>query len=68
MYTDGITEAANPADEEYGDVRLEAYIRSRSHETGRQLIDGIVEDVLRFCDTVRPHDDMTLMCLSRDGL
>jgi hypothetical protein len=27
-----------------------------------------VEDVLRFCDTARPHDDMTLMCLSRDGL
>ena len=68
MYTDGITEATNPADEEYGDVRLEAYVRSRSRETGRQLIDGIVEDVLRFCDTARPHDDMTLMCLSRDGL
>ncbi len=68
MYTDGITEATNPGDEEYGDVRLEVYVRSRSHETGRQLIDGIVEDVLRFCDTARPHDDMTLMCLSRDGL
>jgi sigma-B regulation protein RsbU (phosphoserine phosphatase) len=65
MYTDGVTEAANPADEEYGDVRLEAYIRDRSREPGRQLIDGIVADVLRFCGTSRPHDDMTLMCLGR---
>lgn len=68
MYTDGITEATNPADEEYGDVRLEAYLRERSREPGRQLIDGIVDDVLRFCDTARPHDDMTLMCLGRNEL
>jgi sigma-B regulation protein RsbU (phosphoserine phosphatase) len=64
-YTDGITEAANPADEEYGDVRLEAYLRSGGSQPGRALIDGIVADVLRFCGTSRPHDDMTLMCLSR---
>jgi len=65
MYTDGITEASNPADEEYDDVRLEAYLRSGGSLAGRALIDGIVADVLRFCGTARPHDDMTLMCLSR---
>ncbi len=65
MYTDGVTEATNPADEEYGDVRLEAYVRSRVREPGRQLIDGILDDVLRFCGTARPHDDMTLMFLGR---
>jgi len=65
LYTDGVTEAANPADEEYGDVRLEGYVRDRRGEPGRQLLDGIVADVLRFCDAARPHDDMTLMCLDR---
>ncbi len=65
MYTDGVTEATNPADEEYGDVRLEAYVRSRVREPGRQLIDGILDDVLRFCGTARPHEDMTLMILGR---
>jgi sigma-B regulation protein RsbU (phosphoserine phosphatase) len=65
LYTDGVTEAANPAEEEYGDVRLEAYVRDRRSESGRQLLDGIVADVLRFCHTARPHDDMTLMCLDR---
>jgi len=65
LYTDGVTEAANPADEEYSDVRLEAYVRDRRGEPGRQLLDGIVADVLRFCGTARPHDDMTLMCLDR---
>jgi serine phosphatase RsbU (regulator of sigma subunit) len=37
----------------------------RSREPGHPLIDGIVDDVLRFCGTARPHDDMTLMCLGR---
>jgi serine phosphatase RsbU (regulator of sigma subunit) len=63
LYTDGVTEAANPSDEEYGEVRLESYIRERQREKGRVLLDGIVSDVLRFCGTSRPHDDMTLMCL-----
>ncbi len=68
LYTDGITEATSPADEEYGDVRLEAYLRAATAAdgiAGRALIDGITADVLRFCDGARPHDDMTLMCLSR---
>lgn len=65
LYTDGVTEAANPSDEEYGDGRLEAYVRDRGAEPGRQLLDGIVADVLRFCGVARPHDDMTLMCLDR---
>jgi sigma-B regulation protein RsbU (phosphoserine phosphatase) len=63
LYTDGVTEAANPSDEEYGEVRLEGYVRARQQEEGRSLLDGIVADVLRFCGTSRPHDDMTLMCL-----
>jgi len=25
----------------------------------------VVADVLRFCGSSRPHDDMTLMCLDR---
>jgi hypothetical protein len=65
LYTDGVTEAANPADEEYGDARLEAYVRDRRGEAGSSLLDGIVADVLRFCAGARPHDDMTLMCLDR---
>jgi len=63
LYTDGVTEATNPADEEYGEVRLEAYLRPRAQDPGRALIDGVVADVLRYCGHNRPHDDMTLMCV-----
>jgi hypothetical protein len=67
LYTDGVTEAANRRDEEYGEPRLETYLDAHRGEPGRQLIDGVVADVLRFCDTARPRDDMTLMCLGRGG-
>jgi len=65
LYTDGVTEATSPADEEYGEVRLETFLHSREQEPGRALLDGVVADVLRFCGSSRPHDDMTLMCLDR---
>lgn len=67
MYTDGITEASNPAEEEYGDGRLETFLRARLADEGRSLIDGILADVVQFCGTARPHDDMTLMWVGRES-
>jgi len=67
LYTDGVTEATNPADEEYGEQRLAAFLEARRDVPGRQLVDGIVTDVLRFCGSARPRDDMTLMSLVRVG-
>jgi len=32
------------------------------------LVDAVRADVLRFCRTVRPRDDMTLMVVGRIGL
>ena len=63
LYTDGVTEAENRRDQDYGEPRLGAYLEAHRGDPGRQLIDGVVADVLRFCDTARPRDDMTLMCV-----
>lgn len=65
LYTDGITEAFNARDEEYGEERLGAYLAVHREASHQELIDGIVADVLRFCGAVRPRDDMTLMALGR---
>jgi len=66
LYTDGVTEAFNSHEEEYGEQRLAAYLdrhRDRGHQ---ELIDGLVQDVLAFCGVARPWDDMTLMVLARE--
>ena len=65
LYTDGITEAANSRDEEYGEERVEAWLREHRGYDGRALIEGLIDDVVRFASPVRPRDDMTLMAVSR---
>jgi len=66
LYTDGITEAFNPREEEYGDARLEAVLERHRRSSEKELVEGLVEDVLSFCDSARPRDDMSLLILSRE--
>jgi sigma-B regulation protein RsbU (phosphoserine phosphatase) len=65
LYTDGVTEAANARDEEYGEARVLAWLREHRAYDGRALIEGLIDDVVRFASPVRPRDDMTLMAVSR---
>jgi len=65
LFTDGITEAFDPQDREYGEDRLEGYLLSHHHLRSPELIDAVREDVLAFCGSVRPHDDMTMMLVER---
>jgi serine phosphatase RsbU (regulator of sigma subunit) len=67
LYTDGITEAANTHDVEYGDERLAAFLQGRRGASQQELIDGVLADVLTFCGSVRPRDDMTLLVLTRSA-
>ena len=63
LYTDGVTEAESPKDEEFGEARLCAWLQANRDEPGRRLIDGVITEVLHHCGTARPRDDMTLMCI-----
>jgi sigma-B regulation protein RsbU (phosphoserine phosphatase) len=65
LYTDGITEAEDPADRQYGEARLAAWLQANREQPGRVLIDGVIAEVLEHCGNARPRDDMTLMCLER---
>ena len=63
LYTDGVTEAEDPKDREYGEARLAAWLQANRDQPGRRLIDGVIAEVLEHCGGVRPRDDMTLMCV-----
>ena len=65
LFTDGITEAFDPEDREYGEPRLESFLLSHHHLVSPGLIDAVREDVLAFCGPARPRDDMTLMLVER---
>ncbi len=61
MYTDGITEAENPAHELWGQERLETLLRTRRDHTPVQIVGRIVEEVLAFAKDCPQSDDMTLV-------
>jgi serine phosphatase RsbU (regulator of sigma subunit) len=65
LYTDGITEAENTSDKEYGEERLRTFLGAQRDAPSRTLIDGLIADVLHHCGPVRPRDDMTLLVLDR---
>jgi phosphoserine phosphatase RsbU/P len=60
LYSDGITEATNPMDEEYGPARLAAHVLS-----GGTCPEMLVEDVRAFANGAGLHDDATVIMLRR---
>jgi sigma-B regulation protein RsbU (phosphoserine phosphatase) len=62
-YTDGITEAINSKNEEYGDGRLLNFVKENRTLSPESLIEGIIEDVSAFQGTARQYDDITLFAL-----
>jgi len=65
VFTDGITEAMNEQQDEYGDERLEALIERNSTLTSRELVTKILSDVHNFASGVPQFDDITLMVIKR---
>jgi serine phosphatase RsbU (regulator of sigma subunit)/catechol 2,3-dioxygenase-like lactoylglutathione lyase family enzyme len=60
LYTDGITEACNDDDEEFGEARLVNALRRNSGQPPRELVDSVVREVRQFSPHEQ-HDDITLI-------
>ncbi len=60
VYTDGITEAFNDADEDYGEQRLIEVLERNRHRGPQEIVTAIVEDVRSFSPREQ-RDDITLI-------
>jgi serine phosphatase RsbU (regulator of sigma subunit) len=65
LYTDGITEASDPEDDEYGIERLEKVVVANRELPIEELADTIERDVESFTKGVPFADDRTLVILGR---
>jgi len=63
LYTDGITEAFNPANEAYGLERLVAEILAHRAGSSHTLVERICGSVTHFAGTAPQSDDITLTAL-----
>ena len=62
-YTDGVTEARNADDQEFGEENLQHIIDAMAHVPAQELSERIVESVREWCGDVPPHDDLTLVVM-----
>jgi serine phosphatase RsbU (regulator of sigma subunit) len=60
LYTDGVTESPNEADEEFGEHRLIDSLRRRDTDAPQSAIAGIVNEVREF-SPLEQFDDITLI-------
>jgi sigma-B regulation protein RsbU (phosphoserine phosphatase) len=62
-YTDGITEAMNFRDEEWGEDRMIAKAISCVHLSAQQILESLIEGADAFASGAPQHDDMTLVLM-----
>ena len=65
-YTDGISEALNLQDQEWGEERMVAAARAHLPENAGTILRHIVTEADRFAATAPQHDDMTLLLMKLD--
>ena len=61
LFTDGVSEAMNDADEEFDEARLIDAVRSGARMNANHLIDHIIGACDDFAAGAPQHDDMTLV-------
>lgn len=67
LYTDGVTEAMNPADKFFSDERLLKYVRVVGGETAEKIAGKIVTEVHAFAAGAPQSDDITMLALKYEG-
>jgi sigma-B regulation protein RsbU (phosphoserine phosphatase) len=66
LYTDGVTEALNGHEEEFGVERLEQIIRANIDRSADDTVGAIDVAIAAFVGDELPFDDLTLVILKRN--
>ncbi len=64
LYTDGVTEATDPAQQMYGEERLKAYLDAHHAENVKSLLQGLKADIDAFQGEADQFDDITMLILN----
>jgi len=65
MFTDGVTEAMNAQNEEFGEERLEDTLVEVTMHNCQQIVEAIKADVAAFVGDAEQSDDITVLALKR---
>ena len=65
LYSDGVTEAQDLAENEFGLDRLTACLRANRDLPAAQIVDSVFSEIEAFVGTAPQFDDITLMVMKR---
>ena len=63
IYTDGLNEAEDHTQEQYGDARLQQMLHQMKNHTAKQLIDTLSQMVASHRNGAIPNDDLTMLAI-----
>ncbi len=63
IYTDGLNEAENPQQQQFGDDHLLAILRDTQFDNAQHVIETLRSQVEAHRHGAEPNDDLTMMCL-----
>ena len=63
LYTDGLNEAEDTEQNQFGDERLLDIVRQTCSDSARQIVEVMTQNVERHRNGAEPNDDLTMLCL-----
>ena len=63
LYTDGLNEAEDTNQEQFGEERLLDILRQTHFKSAKQVIEVMTREVERHRNGAEPNDDLTMLCL-----
>ncbi|MEQ1885144.1 MAG: SpoIIE family protein phosphatase [Bryobacteraceae bacterium] len=61
LYSDGVTEAVNPKDEDFGEERLGNLVYAMKDRPAADIVDMVHAEVAKFTEGAPPADDITVV-------
>jgi sigma-B regulation protein RsbU (phosphoserine phosphatase) len=65
LYSDGLTDAASPEGEPFGEARLAAALTTHRHNGARELLDTLQGRVTEWSNGTPPVDDLTVVVVKK---
>lgn len=65
LFSDGVTEAQDEGENEFGEERLAEFLRPIRHEPAEALVDKVFHEIDRYAGAAPQYDDITLFVIKR---
>ncbi|MFN0107392.1 MAG: SpoIIE family protein phosphatase [Blastocatellia bacterium] len=67
LFSDGVTEAQDEEENEFGEERTANFIRPIANEPAATIVEKVFEELDRFAGTAPQYDDITLFVIKREA-